>query len=170
MRHVFMVAVLLAVMGIDGAAVAQELRYSDDATLECISQAGTLAEQRACIGVSANVCINATPDGQTTYGMGGCLELELRFWDDILNINYQKGRNRARAMDSEMQQPGTNLPSLDQALRDMQRAWIPYRDATCDFERGQWGGGTGAGPAMLACMLRLTGEQALYLNEVWAGS
>ena len=170
MRHVLVVVILLAAMGDGGVAGAQDLRYSDDATLECISQAGSLPEQRACIGVSANACINATPDGQTTYGMGACLEQELRFWDGILNINYQKGRNRAKAMDSEMQQPGTNPFSLDQALRDMQRAWIPYRDATCDFERGQWGGGTGAGPAMLACLLRLTGEQALYLNEVWAGS
>ena len=51
----------------------------------------------------------------------------------------------------------------------MQRAWIGWRDATCDYERAQWGGGTGGGPATVACLMRLTGEQALYLETVRMG-
>jgi uncharacterized protein YecT (DUF1311 family) len=169
MRYVLMIAAMLVAIGFGGVAGAQDLRYSDDATVECVNRAGSLLEQRACVGASANVCINATPDGQTTYGMGGCLDQELSFWDGILNINYQNARKRAKEVDREMKALGTNQPSLDQTLRDMQRAWIPYRDATCDFERGLWGGGTGGGPATLSCLLRLTGEQALYLNEAWIG-
>ena len=46
----------------------------------------------------------------------------------------------------------------------MQRAWIEYRDATCAYEAAQWGGGTGAGPAFAGCLMRLTAEQALYLE------
>jgi len=165
MRYVLM----FGAMAVAGAASAQELHYSDDATLDCINRAGSLPQQRACVGVSASACINDTPGGQTTYGMGGCLDRELSFWDKVLNINYQAARKQAKAMDAEMKDLGSTLPSLDQSLRDMQRAWIPYRDATCDYERGQWGGGTGGGPATLSCLLRLTGEQALYLNDAWIG-
>jgi uncharacterized protein YecT (DUF1311 family) len=46
----------------------------------------------------------------------------------------------------------------------MQRAWIGYRDAACDYERAQWGGGSGGGPATAGCLMRLTGEQALALE------
>ena len=47
----------------------------------------------------------------------------------------------------------------------MQRAWIGYRDAACAYEASQWGGGTGAGPAAVGCMMTLTGRQALALEE-----
>ena len=46
------------------------------------------------------------------------------------------------------------------------KRWIGYRDATCDYERSQWGGGTGGGPATLGCLMRLTGEQTLYLEQI----
>jgi len=165
MRYILISAAML----VGTAASAQDLRYSDDATVDCINGAESLPEQRACVGASAKACMNATPGGQKTYGMGGCLDRELSFWDEILNINYQTARKRAKAVDVKMKDLGTSLPSLDQSLRDMQRAWIPFRDATCDYERGQWGGGTGGGPATLWCLLRLTGEQALYLNDAWIG-
>ena len=54
------------------------------------------------------------------------------------------------------------------ALRAMQRAWIGFRDATCDYERSLWGGGTGGGPATAACLMRMTGEQTLYLERMMA--
>jgi uncharacterized protein YecT (DUF1311 family) len=62
-----------------------------------------------------------------------------------------------------------NDPEHAQALRDMQRAWIGFRDATCAFERAYWGGGTGGGGtggglAQVSCLMQMTGEQALYLK------
>ena len=67
--------------------------------------------------------------------------------------------------DTAMYQP--ELPKQAEALRDMQRAWITFRDAACDYERSQWGGGTGGGPATLACLMRMTGEQALLLGAAY---
>ena len=40
----------------------------------------------------------------------------------------------------------------------------PGGDATCDYDYSQWGGGTGGGPAIAGCMMRMTGEQAIYLR------
>lgn len=163
MRYALIFALVLGA----GGAAAQDLRYSDDATAACVAQAANGAEKSACIGRSASACINATPDGQTTYGMGGCLDRELTYWDAVLNANYRNARARAKAVDVEMRNLGSSVPSLETSLRDMQRAWIGFRDATCDFERIQWGGGTGGGPATLACLMRLTGQQALYLEDAW---
>ena len=53
-------------------------------------------------------------------------------------------------------------------LRDMQRAWMAYRDATCGYEGFQWYGGTGATGAYLGCNLRLTGQQVLFLWSMMA--
>jgi uncharacterized protein YecT (DUF1311 family) len=59
---------------------------------------------------------------------------------------------------------GSAAPSQGDALKNMQRAWIAYRDATCDYERSHWGGGTGGGPATVSCLMYMTAEQALYLE------
>ena len=55
------------------------------------------------------------------------------------------------------------------SLRDMQRAWIGFRDARCTYEASLWQGGTGASPAVLNCRLQETAEQALYLNALYSG-
>ncbi len=97
--------------------------------------------------------------------MGGCLDYELSYWDDRLNASYRALRAKERASDADWAGSPGAVSKAD-ALRDMQRAWIPLRDATCDYERSQWGGGTGGGPATLACLLRMTGGQTLYLEQM----
>lgn len=161
------IAALLVLLGTP--LTAQDLRYSEDATVACIYAAPTQAGQRVCIGQSAQACMSATSDGGTTVGMGGCLDRELQYWDGRLNVAYRALMKKAKRVDSEMAGSGATVPKLEPALRQMQRDWIPWRDATCDFERAQWGGGTGGGPATLSCLMRLTGEQALYLETVWIG-
>nr|WP_216859371.1 lysozyme inhibitor LprI family protein [Sulfitobacter aestuariivivens] len=136
--------------------------YSDIATRECLETASDFAAREACIGTSADLCM-ATPEGGTTYGMNGCLDRELAFWDKVLNQNYQIRMADAKARDADV---GPTLGVQADALRDMQLAWIAFRDAACEFERSQWQGGTGGGPATIACMLELTGRQALVLGRV----
>lgn len=155
---------LLAVLVCAGPALAQNadgLYYSNAATEQCLANSETQQEKSECIGRAANACMMDTPGGSSTYAMGGCISLELEFWDTRLNANYQSARKPAQAMDADAMQ---HAPSMANALRDMQRAWIPFRDATCTFEAAQWGGGTGAGPAYAGCLLRMTGEQALTLE------
>ena len=168
MRGVLRLSVFVCLAA--GGAAAQDLPYSDAATADCIAAAPGTMEKRACIGASADACMAAAPDGGTTVSMGGCLDRELSFWDGVLNANYQSARARARETDAEMQRIGASVQGLEAALRDMQRAWIAYRDATCEFERAQWGGGTGGGPAVVDCLMRMTGVQALYLGDASLGN
>ncbi len=153
--------ITVVVFGLLAAPLAaQDLDFNIGATAACLDAAATTPEARACIGLSANACMDATPMGSSTIGMGGCIDRELTWWDARLNAQYADLRTRERARDAG---DGGNRA---EALRDMQRAWIAWRDATCDYERAQWGGGTGGGPATAACLMRLTGEQALYLEAM----
>lgn len=159
------IAAIALACALPEAGQAQELIFDMHQTLSCIQAAPTGAAARDCIGASANACMNATDMGGTTVGMGGCIDSELTYWDDRLNASYGSLRAKDRSEDAEFG-GSAGYASQAEALRDMQRAWIVWRDATCDYERAQWGGGTGGGPATLGCLLRLTAEQALYLETM----
>ncbi|MFK7752027.1 MAG: lysozyme inhibitor LprI family protein [Sedimentitalea sp.] len=157
------------VLAAPNPVAAQDLIYSDQATRSCLGQASDARQQESCAGQSARVCMSATPGGQSTAAMSGCLDRELTFWDGLLNSYYQSALSRARQFDQEQSQYGAVGQTLEDALRAMQRAWIPFRDASCDFARVQWGGGTGGGPATLTCLMEHTARQALVVGRFGAG-
>lgn len=150
-------------------ASAQDVVFSPAATEACLAATEDPETHRACVGQSARACMSDTPGGQSTYGMGACLSGETEYWDAQLNAIYAESVASARATDAEMAEIGATVASQEDALRDMQRAWIAFRDATCDYEYSQWGGGTGGGPAIAGCFMRMTGEQVLYLRSVRMG-
>ena len=150
-------------------AWAQDLIYSDAATRACLQGAPDSVAQEGCIGASARACMGATDAGGSTYGMSGCLERELTYWDGLLNAYYEVAIVRARKMDAETRTFSPGAAFAEQALREMQRAWIPFRDAACEFARAQYGAGTGAGGAALSCHMDMTGKQALALGRFGYG-
>lgn len=103
--------------------------------------------------------------GYTTVGMSECVNSEYQFWDRRLNQTYQTVLSDAEKMDQEMADLGSAAEKQVPYLREMQRNWIAYRDAACQFERSRWGGGTGGGPASANCMLRLTADQVFWLQQ-----
>lgn len=154
------VALLLAM---SGAAPAQTVNFDPAVAQTCLDRGGA----RACIGEATEACVTGTPGGASTVGYAMCTRAELTWWDDRLNGAYQRMLVQAREIDAQSPGQGTpDRPSDEAALRAMQRAWIGYRDATCGYEELQWWGGTGAHGAGLACAMRLTGEQALYLQSL----
>ncbi|MEL7013069.1 MAG: lysozyme inhibitor LprI family protein [Pseudomonadota bacterium] len=155
--------VLVALAVLAAPAAAQDLVFSPAATEACLANTRDYDARHQCVGASARQCMTDTPGGETTVGMGGCLSAELDYWDAQLNAAYGDVIAEARATDAEMAEIGATAASQEDALRAMQRAWIPFRDATCDYEYSQWGGGSGGGPAIAACLMRMTGEQTLYL-------
>lgn len=113
--------------------------------------------------------MEATEGGYSTPVMAGCLDAEREYWDAQLNAAYGDLRARAQQFDADPPIDGMPpRPSSMDALRDMQRAWIAYRDASCRYEELQWWGGTGASGANIGCQMRLTGEQALTLRSYLA--
>jgi uncharacterized protein YecT (DUF1311 family) len=156
-------AFLLA-LGLSPAA-AQDLRFDAAASEQCLINTGHAGNKSDCIGVSASICMEQ-PGGDSTYGMGFCLDSELTYWDGLLNDSYQQLRAAMQAADADLPD---HLALQATSLRDMQRAWIAFRDTRCGYETSLWQGGTGSGPAYLACALQMTGEQALYLSATLSG-
>lgn len=140
------------------AVSAQDVSFDIAPTVECVA-AGQGAE---CAGLAANLCMERSDAGYSTYGMSHCTDLELTWWDKRLNVAYRAARDRTAQYDAE----GPDYaPSQAEALLEMQRAWISFRDAKCAFVASEWGGGSGAGPAAIWCMMDETAAQTLYLEE-----
>ncbi len=137
---------------------AQSLSFDAAPTATCVAQGG----KEQCIGRAANACMETSEGGYSTNGMSGCTDFELEWWDIRLNAIYKQTRNRLAEQDAES--PAYAPPQVD-ALKAMQRAWIPFRDAKCDYVATEWMGGSGAGPATLWCLMDETARQALYLES-----
>jgi len=148
------------------AAAQDEPTFSIEPTLICLGTAESYGARRDCIGAGAIACMESNPTGYSTLGQGLCISQELKYWDARLNNAYQQLRAEDRQEDLEMDAANTSwVPSQAEALRDMQRAWIPFRDGKCYYERTQWTGGSGGGPAEASCLMYMTAEQALYLES-----
>ena len=171
MKGIFGPGVLAAAV-ISGATAGAEPMFSPAATEACASEAYTTSPGLSghavldCVGQAAGACM-MTSGGDTTVGMMACLDGELAYWDSRLNAAYAGRIAVAREQDAEMREIGSAAPSIEESLRAMQRAWIPFRDASCLYEQAQWMGGTGGGPATLACHMQETARQALKLEGWW---
>lgn len=158
---------LAAVLTLLAAPVlAQDLQYTDRGTQSCLEQAESYGAKIDCAGASAGQCMEDTPGGHSTVGMGGCLDRELAYWDALLNSHYKVAMAQAKNLDAERPASMKDLPGAAAALREMQRAWIPFRDKACAYEASLWSGGTGQGPAALSCLMQQTAKQTLTL-EPW---
>ena len=155
---------LLAVLA-PAPALAQDLIFVPGGSEQCLIHSSDGGNKTDCIGISAGNCMQQ-PGGDSTYGMGFCLDSELQYWDSMLNQAYRQLRAVRQASDADLPD---NLAVQADTLRDMQRAWITYRDARCGHEASLWQGGTGAGTASISCMMQLTAEQALYLLALYSG-
>lgn len=164
--HLKLLAVAAAFLA--GPAMAQDTDFDPATSAQCVQNASEFSDKRLCIGKSADVCMGGD-GGSTTVGMGYCLQSEAEYWDGRLNDAYKPLMASEKANDAEMAEIGATVPKTAEALRDMQRAWIAYRDAACLYEYAQWGGGTGGGPASAGCIMQLTGEQALKLEARLVG-
>lgn len=176
-RHVLVMAAHVAWVGaallaLWPAVLSADPVFSSAATETCVQavEAGSpgLSGHGVldCVGRAAQACM-MTPGGDTTIGMIECLGAETAYWDARLNAAYAARMAESRRADGEMARLGSAAASLEDTLRAMQRAWIGYRDATCLHEQAQWRGGTGGGPATMACHMGETARQALKLEGWW---
>lgn len=121
----------------------------------CLGNAGGASSEAAeCIGVAAQACMTQ-PDGETTAGMVFCMGQEAEFWDKMLNDRYD-------AVLAKDKQAGAS----GDLLRQMQRDWIAYRDASCLWQAQPWIGGTMVQLVHTDCILDEVGRQALRLQGI----
>ena len=161
MKH-FLSAVIIALAA---PAVAQNGPDYDPTILtSCMTDVVNSTQGFGCIGRAAYAC-TMTDAGQSTMGYGFCYAEEWQQWDEHLNTSYQALLMQQTVLAADLAEYNENMPDAVELLQKMQRHWIAYRDAMCDWEYVQWAGGTGASPASAECMMRLTALQTLFLND-----
>ncbi len=106
-------------------------------------------EQQCLFKLVAEPCIGA-PGSLAEAATAACYDVEGAIWDRLLNENYT-----------------TLLGELDdqqtKQARAMQRAWIAYRDATCQFYDDKIRGSMSI-MMHAACVTRQTARQAMLLG------
>jgi uncharacterized protein YecT (DUF1311 family) len=105
-------------------------------------------ERQCLFGLVADRCIGdmgAAPGRK----LADCYEIEGPIWDDLLNQNYKRLLD---TLDDEQKVKA----------RVMQRAWVAYRDTTCQFywDKIQ---GTMANHMKAACVTRESARRAMLL-------
>jgi uncharacterized protein YecT (DUF1311 family) len=106
-------------------------------------------ERQCLFSLVATPC-TSTPTGASNLGTADCYRIEAAIWDDLLNKNFK-----------------SLLDTLDDGqaakARAMQRAWLGYRDTTCNFYMDKIQGSM-ATPMGSACAARETARRALLLD------
>ena len=118
-----------------------------------------------CIGDAAAQCMADEPDGETTFGMMTCLSAEAQVWDGLLNAEYAKARDFARAMDAEDAEFFPEFAIRADQVQTAQRAWIAFRDANCAMQYGLWGAGSMRRIAGADCRMQMTADQTFALRN-----
>jgi uncharacterized protein YecT (DUF1311 family) len=123
---------------------AQETKLIRD----CVEAKGGSAKEGQCIGLVSARCMKK-PENQAGLNRADCYRIEQEIWDVMLNENDKQLQGE---LDDE--QKGK--------LRDMQRAWIAARDATCEFYYHKIQGSMSV-PMTASCLLTETAKRALLL-------
>jgi uncharacterized protein YecT (DUF1311 family) len=93
------------------------------------------------------------PDGRTQYEMNACAAEKLARADSLLNHSYQQ---LLRVIE----------PDRVDALREAQRAWIRFRDAECEFQASEVGGGSLQPMVEALCLADLTEKRAEEFEDM----
>jgi uncharacterized protein YecT (DUF1311 family) len=107
--------------------------------------------ERECLfNLVAEPCIKKASDAADNATVVSCYRTEALIWDGLLNDNYR-----------------SLLDSLDEdqaaKARAMQRAWLAYRDTTCQFYDDKIQGSM-ATTMSAACVTRETARRAMLLE------
>lgn len=149
MRPVFLLAAFLAVPAFAAAGADSPKPRVKAAIESCLAENAKADKQpEACIGVAADACLQKGED-PSTFGMIACHGDEADVWDERLNRDYQilmKGPDKER-------------------LRDLERAWLAFRDKKCSYQQVEDSGQVGMIENM-HCYMEETGRQALFLDAI----
>ncbi|NOD28865.1 lysozyme inhibitor LprI family protein [Ruegeria atlantica] len=150
-----MIRSLILLVFVPTITFAQQASVDDAYIRQCFSQEQTGTNVPECTGQAANAC-QASPGNDTTIGISQCIQAETAIWDALLNEQYKLRRSELAEQD----------PELANQLRDVQRAWIRFRDAECGLQYSLWSGGTIRTIVAANCYLVETAERALELRDL----
>ncbi len=106
-------------------------------------------------------------DPQTQTAMNICAAQDYKAADAELNRVY---RTAVRAMKETDADLPPDLKGAEAALRSAQRAWIPFRDKSCEVEGFEARGGTMESLLVSTCLAHMTRKRTKELKDIAAGT
>lgn len=109
----------------------------------------------------------APPDCEnpvTQADMNSCAAASAAEADKALNAQYRKTKAAAVAFDKQME--GGGGASAVATLTAAQKAWIPFRDSTCEIQRAISGGGSIEPTLVAGCLETETRKRTGELKEL----
>lgn len=108
----------------------------------CYEDAEGSDAKSQCLGAMSTACMEQEEGGYTTLGMSRCAYGESLVWDEFLNAEYRETRRFLASLDEEDKEYFPEFSVRVEALLKAQRAWIAYRDASCELDYALWGAGS----------------------------
>lgn len=99
----------------------------------------------------------------TQNAMTRCAEQAWMAADGDLNAAYREARDAMRRIDARLDGPDKGAET---SLREAQRAWIAFRDATCAAEGWAMKGGSAEPMLVYFCRARVTEARAAELRAM----
>ncbi|AXC50493.1 DUF1311 domain-containing protein [Paracoccus suum] len=136
-----------------------------DATITeaCLSGRSDPSSRSGCIGIAAAHCLAASGEINDAPVYVRCYDAEAADWQARLTDVLGRLSSSGAASDTaEAAGPGSGRRA---ALEVAEAAWANWRDAECAFARRLAQGGGGEALAGASCVMRLTAERALMLEQ-----
>lgn len=153
---------VIAVLACFGAPALADIT---EVPSEVVAQMGEKLEacwqDESCEDAGAlSLCGDAISAGGSPNAWAMCQDAIYDWWDAKLNAVYQ-----ARMAEQEAYDADAGGTTYQDALRDMQRAWIPLRDAACTFAARGQPGGSGAINDQMDCLIQMTITQLQFIGQ-----
>jgi uncharacterized protein YecT (DUF1311 family) len=119
---------------------------------KCLAEKAKANKQpEECVGAVADACLEKGKD-LSVYDIIGCHGDEADVWDERLNHDYQALMKTMKGPDKER-------------VRDLERAWIDFRDKKCAYRQMEDEGMVGM-IQNIHCYNVETARQALFLQDI----
>ncbi|WP_157973508.1 lysozyme inhibitor LprI family protein [Tropicimonas sp. IMCC34043] len=149
---------------------AQTLPFSPSQTADCLKKSPTRAKRRDCVGASAEAC-RVKLKSNAPADIALCMTSETAFWDKRMGEAYDAMQRKAAEADAQFDTAKNTTAApfkLTDDLAAQMAAWKDWRQKTCAVEAMLRRGTPYGVTAAASCMMKLTGEQALFLEKALA--
>ena len=102
---------------------------------------------------------------QTQTDMNYCASVDYQRADHELNDVWSEAIAMAKESDL-LDLPDDGRPGFEETLRKAQRAWIPFRDASCEYEGFAARGGSMEPMLVSLCLARMTSTRSSELRQL----
>ncbi|MEX5729502.1 uncharacterized protein Ga0609869_002855 [Rhodovulum iodosum] len=158
---------LVAVLALAAPVAAQEVKFSPDATLDCMKKQRLPGADDTCIGSSARVCFQRIKNASNA-DIAACMGKESEYWKGRMDAAYDRMMELAEAADAEFSktEKAKVVPfKLTEDLAIQQEKWAEWREIRCAVEAMMRRGSPYTMTAAANCTMKRIGEQALFLES-----